>query len=552
MESRLQDDKVTTIYRTTELPVGYGIETEEHSLICLDPSVGEGKRLLLDKDVTVPQLFALLRQFVPPVCNKIQLIITKLLKKGVKINDVDLLTGFSLLHFAIRSAAIAEKHSLVVVRQLLSQGADPNICSLHDHMNSLHLATYFNLSSVVNLLLSPIDYPHKLFDVNSLCESYDWGSSLHFAVSLLHEPVIQTLLENGASCDVKDNFGRSPIDCLPDESLTNGEQSKVERIQQILRHGNTLKKQKAKCTSKEGKTLHVGSRVVYSPTKKSLKREQSDSGEPDFQGTLRYIGKLHFNNNDNIWVGIELDTETGKNNGTIDSHLYFRCKDNFGIFVKPDQVRKLNVKPPPYKVGERVEVSAQLFGHIRYIGTTHFAKGEWCGIELEDDDGSTTRGRNNGCIGEHRYFTCAPTRGVFVPTSHLQEEQQKTNKKTTGSGAKEHVTSTTLKAVDVKKLNSWNGGASKPSKSKKKIKVGMKVKLNQTNVEACIRFIGETNFSDGIWIGLELQTPDGKNNGTVQGRKYFSCKSNHGLMIRYSHVSIKRNKKNQVYLFKKS
>ena len=39
MESRLQDDKVTTIYRTTELPVGYGIVSEEGEFSCINISV---------------------------------------------------------------------------------------------------------------------------------------------------------------------------------------------------------------------------------------------------------------------------------------------------------------------------------------------------------------------------------------------------------------------------------------------------------------------------------------------------------------------------------
>lgn len=40
----------------------------------------------------------------------------------------------------------------------------------------------------------------------------------------------------------------------------------------------------------------------------------------------------------------------------------------------------------------------------------------------------------------------------------------------------------------------------------------------------------------GKWIGVELDEPKGKNNGTVQGKSYFSCPDNHGIFVRASQV----------------
>lgn len=39
-------------------------------------------------------------------------------------------------------------------------------------------------------------------------------------------------------------------------------------------------------------------------------------------------------------------------------------------------------------------------------------------------------------------------------------------------------------------------------------------------------------FQGGVWIGIELDTPTGKNDGTVQGNTYFTCKPKHGLFVR--------------------
>jgi len=53
-----------------------------------------------------------------------------------------------------------------------------------------------------------------------------------------------------------------------------------------------------------------------------------------------------------------------------------------------------------------------------------------------------------------------------------------------------------------------------------------------------VRFYGATSFSAGKWVGVELNEPAGKNDGTVQGVKYFTCKPNHGMFIRPSQVKI--------------
>lgn len=49
-----------------------------------------------------------------------------------------------------------------------------------------------------------------------------------------------------------------------------------------------------------------------------------------------------------------------------------------------------------------------------------------------------------------------------------------------------------------------------------------------------IRFIGETDFANGIWYGIELEKTRGKNDGSVNNKHYFKCDHLHGIFVRQS------------------
>lgn len=62
--------------------------------------------------------------------------------------------------------------------------------------------------------------------------------------------------------------------------------------------------------------------------------------------------------------------------------------------------------------------------------------------------------------------------------------------------------------------------------------VGESVQIRPYNTTGIIAFVGGTHFQGGTWIGVELDTPTGKNDGTVQGIQYFNCKQKHGIFVR--------------------
>jgi len=51
-----------------------------------------------------------------------------------------------------------------------------------------------------------------------------------------------------------------------------------------------------------------------------------------------------------------------------------------------------------------------------------------------------------------------------------------------------------------------------------------------------VAFVGTTKFGQGRWVGIKLDTPTGKHDGSVRGDVYFSCPQLHGLFIRPQNV----------------
>ncbi|XP_048796343.1 kinesin-like protein KIF13A isoform X5 [Lagopus muta] len=55
-------------------------------------------------------------------------------------------------------------------------------------------------------------------------------------------------------------------------------------------------------------------------------------------GTVRYVGTVDFSAG--IWVGVELNVQLGKHDGTVKGREYFHCKPRHGVFVRPGRLSK--------------------------------------------------------------------------------------------------------------------------------------------------------------------------------------------------------------------
>lgn len=76
----------------------------------------------------------------------------------------------------------------------------------------------------------------------------------------------------------------------------------------------------------------------------------------------------------------------------------------------------------------------------------------------------------------------------------------------------------------------------------KGIKVGERCKLTGGDRRGTIRYVGKVDGIPGTqqihWVGVELDEPTGKNDGSVKGTRYFQTKTNHGAFVKPSMVEV--------------
>ncbi|KAJ6666837.1 hypothetical protein lerEdw1_018839 [Lerista edwardsae] len=216
------------------------------------------------------------------------------------------------------------------------------------------------------------------------------------------------------------------------------------------------------------------------------------------------------------------------------------------------------------QIGDRVLVVGQRTGTVRFYGTTKFAPGFWCGIELDKP-----HGKNDGSVAGVQYFSCFPRYGVFAPPSRVQKLTGSLDSLTDVSSSKMNHSLpgfrrsfSTISAPSQNRRNSvvkvpvgccfffcsgrsknsvlrrsWSNTTTASTEGPVKLHEGSQVLLTSSSEMGTIRYIGPTDFAPGIWLGLELRSAKGKNDGSVNDKRYFTCKPNYGVLVRPSRVT---------------
>ncbi|CAF3213529.1 unnamed protein product [Rotaria socialis] len=531
-----------------------------------------------DNPITLTKLFGLLRTWNNIVHKNFTKLISLTLENEVNIDEFDVITGMNLVHFTCKYGAKQfghEKEAIQVMNLLIEKGINLTAQCLWIKMNCLHYCAFFDSPSICELLLRQSKVLKLL---NQTCASFKNGTPLHLACSALSQSTAQFLLQAGANKEILDDQQRTPaVDCIPKPN-TQEQQDIADKLLVLLRNQECKQQQQQQSSlidsiisnadNQNVPQFQIGERVRLANNK---------------TGTIKYFGSVPFGVN--LWYGVELDEPTGKHDGCIGGIRYFTCPPNRGIFIQPSSLQRLT--PVPYspererrfrpinfpildtasvtsrvdtglkrensadgrtsehfRIDDRVFLSKNRIGTIKYIGPTSLGSGTWYGVELDLPDGL-----HDGflSVDGQRYFRCKPQHGVFVRHYNLKkinnndrlaqsllhslDPQTKINSRMTTSEYDTTMIASSIIEDDVftKSMES--------SMHSVTFHVGDKVYYQ--NHLAIVRFIGKTAFAEGIWIGIEfVSRPLGKNDGSVNGRVYFQSKQNHGLFIRPNRLTL--------------
>ncbi|KAJ9598220.1 hypothetical protein L9F63_011103, partial [Diploptera punctata] len=207
-------------------------------------------------------------------------------------------------------------------------------------------------------------------------------------------------------------------------------------------------------------------------------------------------------------------------------------------------------------IGDRIWVGGTKPGQIAYIGETQFAPGEWAGVVLDE-----AVGKNDGSVAGVRYFQCEPKRGVFSRLTRLTRVPLQHGDIETGAGGDSSALprpsngtaspirrltpiaspSSSVKDLQLKKSTtpSLNSSVTNLNSSHTELKLGERVIVmsSQGSKAGTLRYVGTTEFAAGEWCGVELDDPLGKNDGSVEGKRYFECQPKFGLFAPAHKVS---------------
>jgi len=89
-------------------------------------------------------------------------------------------------------------------------------------------------------------------------------------------------------------------------------------------------------------------------------------------------------------------------------------------------------------------------------------------------------------------------------------------------------------------VNKHDQAVEKSHKAAVNIQIGNRceVRLGGAQKRGTVVYVGETHFKPGMWTGVRYDEPVGKNDGSVDGKRYFQCPAPYGAFVRPQDVVV--------------
>ncbi|XP_007895014.2 CAP-Gly domain-containing linker protein 4 isoform X1 [Callorhinchus milii] len=509
-----------------------------------DPQDPACQRILHDPKSTISELFAILRQWVPQVQQEIDVIGNEILNRGCHVNDRDGLTDMTLLHYACKAGAQGIGDAEIAAKfaaQLIDMGADVTLRSCWTNMNALHYAAYFDVPELIRVVLKGA----KPGEVDATCSDFSFGTSLHIAASNLCLSAVKSLLEHGANPVFKNDKGQLPADIVPDPLDMPLEMADAAAVAKELKQ-LLLDELPLECDISMALLTnydHISGKALLMSLGLKLGERVMIAGQK--LGTLRFCGTTEFASGQ--WAGIELDEPEGKNDGSVGGIQYFSCPDKYGIFAPLSKVskgleqKKSSTKNSPIKNLSPVKTLAPVrsqrmdLSHVTSKINTglppskkHVAKR--CTPPIRDIS-KPQSGTEASLPGS----TCSSSSTSSVESRQSRQRQPPAllrNLSQPKKPAKKPTPAMTRTATGLRK-RAPSVGNLKSDDSEIQIGDSVVVVGQRSGV---VRFYGKTDFAPGYWYGIELDKPNGKNDGSVGGVQYFTCPPKRGVFAPPSRV----------------
>jgi kinesin family protein 13 len=164
---------------------------------------------------------------------------------------------------------------------------------------------------------------------------------------------------------------------------------------------------------------------------------------------------------------------------------------------------------------------------------------------MNDEERSLAVVRRNNSM---RNWNKQQNHRLSCPSSLISMEQQH-HHHTTSSRTKLHMDNNTHNNSSAEGINIINNNSEETDQQQQLmlaalppdwLVVGESVQVRPSNLSGVVRFIGPTRFAPGLWIGVELDTSRGKNDGSVDGIFYFSCAARRGMFVRAKSLKLDR------------